>query len=446
MARFFCTVLLVFSFFAPEPVVLWGEHLLPETGILHPLSAPEKGDIPRSALLPEQSHKGIQTYTLEPPAHDLITYYFRKHTTEEGRAYLGTVLRRAQPYKDFIISRIEYYDMPRELLFLPIVESAYYIKAVSRSGAAGLWQFMLNSISPYGMSVNEWVDERRDFWKSTEASLQKLAYNYSYLGDWYLALAAYNCGLGKVRRTIEKTGIRDYWELIEGGYLPSETAHYIPKFLAIAGICSYPGRYGLEPEWDTSYKWVRIPLERALDIRLLASAAAIPLDILKAGNAELNYPVTPPGDSNYFLKVPDVYSDAVKEVLSTDENRLMRFYVYTIRSGDTLYELSRHYRVSVDMIERYNQGIQPKALRIGQRVLIPTIHDVSPYPGKTRTGNQGLRLKEISFTGKYTVKKGDTLWAIARRYRISPEDLADANMMRLDTTIHEGLLLKVPEE
>lgn len=160
------------------------------------------------------------------------------------------------PFLGFIRRRLEEKALPWELAFLPAVESAFRTRAVSPSAAVGLWQFMMNSIGPYDMAVDRWRDDRRDFWRATEGALEKLKYNYSVLGDWYLALAAYNCGLGRVTRTIESTGIKDYWELRTKGLLPRETRDYVPRFLAVAHLLGHPGRLRLplswEPPWNGS--------------------------------------------------------------------------------------------------------------------------------------------------------------------------------------------------
>ena len=425
------------SFFIPPGI--FGEALTPK--ILPEISSFDFTENKTETLPILQSLRSHEVFSRTLAEHPRISHYIELYTGEKWALWLEGILKRAFPYRHHIVLTCSTLGLPRELQFLPIVESAYNIKAVSRSGAAGLWQFMLNSIAPYDIQINEWLDERRDFWKSTEAALKKLEYNYTILDDWLLALAAYNCGLGRMTRLIKSTGIDDFWKLSEGEYLPYETAEYIPKFLALSIICSYPGRYGLSVTWDTPIVWDRLALSQAVDLSLLAEKSEIPLSLLKQGNAELKYSVTPPGDANYFLKVPAEYSDVLKETLENTKLKLMRFYVYSIKSGDTLYDLSNHYGVSVPMIQNYNPRIKPRSLRIGQRIVIPSLKDVPPYQGKAK-GTSSDQL--LTFSDTYTVKKGDTLWGIALRYSISPEDLAERNMLTLETTIHSGLVLKVP--
>ncbi len=175
---------------------------------------------------------------LEIPDNALIRKYRKQYTTADGIKYLSSVMRRSGPYRDFIVEEIRRQDAPECLLYLPVIESGFSVGAISRSGATGIWQFMRNSVGGYGIRINEWMDERRDPWLATAAAVKKLKDNYRELKDWNLALAAYNCGLGAVRKAIKKSGSRDYWYLCEKGYFKPETVHYVPKFLAIAEILS----------------------------------------------------------------------------------------------------------------------------------------------------------------------------------------------------------------
>jgi membrane-bound lytic murein transglycosylase D len=146
---------------------------------------------------------------------ELTRRYIAQYSSPGGVAWLNGIIRRGSPYIPFIREEIERRGLPPELLYLPVIESGYNPRAVSRSGAAGLWQFMKNSMGPFGMTVTELVDERMDFWKSTQGALSKLEENYRHFGDWALALAAYNTGLGGVNRVVQRTGVRDYWALCE---------------------------------------------------------------------------------------------------------------------------------------------------------------------------------------------------------------------------------------
>jgi membrane-bound lytic murein transglycosylase D len=345
-------------------------------------------------------------------------------------------MERASPYLGFIREEIERRGLPEELLYLPVIESGYVPTAKSRSGAVGLWQFMRNSIAPFNMRVDDWVDERMDFWKSTQGALQKLEENYRALGNWPLALAAYNSGLGGINQVLRRSGARDYWELSRKKLLRTETIHYVPKLLAAAHILSQPRKYGLEL-WGESPRWTRIPVDKTVDLGLLAREAGIDPELLARGNRELLYGISPPLPG-YFLKIPAEQAEPVEQALRRDGVDLVQHYYHTIRYGDTLSALALHYGVSVSLIEKTNPGIKTRALQIGSRLKIPALKKgINPYTA----GYQG---RGESFDGSYQVKKGDTLWSIALEYHTDPLDLAQANNMELSGILREGRILKVP--
>jgi membrane-bound lytic murein transglycosylase D len=365
----------------------------------------------------------------------LTLHYLDQYSSPAGLAWLKAVMERASPYLGFIREEIEKRGLPEELLYLPVIESGYVPTAKSRSGAAGLWQFMRNSITPFNMRVDDWVDERMDFWKSTQGALRKLEENYQTLGDWPLALAAYNTGLGGINQVRRRNGGGDYWELSRRKLLRTETIHYVPKLLAVAGILSQPRKYGLVA-WPESPRWTRIPVDKIVDLGLLARAAGIDPEVLDRGNRELLYHISPPV-SGYLLKVPVENSEQVERALKQGGVELIQHYYHTVRYGDTLSALALHYGVTVALIERTNPGIKSTALRIGSRLKIPALKEVNPYTPRRPAAGE-------SFQGNYLVQKGDTLWSIALKYGTDPLDLAQANNMELSGILREGRTLKVP--
>jgi len=367
----------------------------------------------------------------------LTQQYIRQYSSAGGLSWLVAVMERGSPYLAFIRKEIERLNMPEELLFLPVIESGYLSTAVSRSGAVGLWQFMKNSIGPFDMKVDDWMDERRDFWKSTLGALRKLEENYKYYGDWPLALAAYNMGLGGLNRVIQQSGIKDYWTLSEKKLLRTETIHYVPKLLATAHVLSNLRQYGIEPRWPEDPKWERMAIDRSVDLRLLEEAAGMNSGELLKANRELVYNVTPPG-KGYYLKVPGKDSKNIALALSRNDLPLLQYYYHTIRSGDTLLALALHYGISVNQILAANPGVEERFLRIGNRLLIPTLKETAPYQ------RQGPSMENLTFGGTHLVKRGETLWSIALAYEVDPEVLAEANDMALNDILREGKILKTP--
>jgi len=408
------------------------------------LSAPVKGagrTVFRKALSqvlpPLQGHRGPLLFSIDIPDNEIVAGYISHYLTE-GRRVIEVNLKRSPFYRRFIAARIDFLALPGELFFVPAVESTFYNRAVSRSGAVGLWQFMQNTAVHFNLLNNNWIDERRDFWKASIAALKKLEENYDYFADWHLALAAYNCGSGKLRRLIRESGISDFWILRKKGLLPVETADYVPKFLALAHICSYPGRYGFNLNWEPSPIWERTLLKHSIDLGLLAGAAGIGLEHLKEANAELKYSVTPAYPAGYWLKYPEKYKDVILKALNDPKIKLMDFHLHTIRSGDTLYALSLYYQATVAMIKSCNPGLDPLVLPLGRNLKIPAMPGVSlkHYSEKRAAGEM--------LTGAYEIKKGDTLWSVGRFFQITPEELALQNGLKLKAVILPGQIIKVP--
>lgn len=311
---------------------------------------------------------------IDYPEHELILKYHNEFNSDFGEKLLTQILTSAEPYRAFIREKLVENDLPLCLEFLPVIESNYNIKAVSKSGAVGLWQFMENSISGL-LTKNSWVDERKDPWRSTEAAIKKLKENYDYFGDWALALAAYNMGLGGLSRKIKSTGCKTYWELIDGGHLKSETTNYVPKFLAIADLITNAEYYGLElPEYnpEKSYEVEIVDLSFQISLEQLSSVSKVSVKTLQALNPGLLYSVTP-YTNNYGLRVFSSDKEKILSALATlkplDAN------IYTVEKGDTLWGISRRYGLTVDALCKANNIKENQILRIGTRLVLPIVKE-----------------------------------------------------------------------
>jgi len=381
----------------------------------------------------------------ESLSQPLTAFYIEKYSSAGGIAWINSIIKNGSIYLPYVKDEIVQRGLPPELAYLPFIESGYMSTARSKSGATGLWQFMMNSIAPFSIKVNDLLDERRDFRKSTVAALQKLTENYRTLGDWYLALAAYNAGLGAVSRAVKKTNIRDYWLLCNKKEFKQETAHYVPKFLAVSYILSRPRQFGLD-YWPETIEWTTIKPGKQVSLDIIARETGIDRNLLHRLNPELLYSITP-ADKNYELKIPPAHTETVAGLLEREDAILLRYYRYQIQYGDTLSALSRHYGVSIDMIEQYNPGIAHRYLKIGEAVIIPAFKDIAPYNGGSYTGGTNTVAKgqgNGEFNGTHLVSKGDTLWSLAIRYHVDPQVLASENNMELNQILSIGKALKVP--
>ena len=398
--------------------------------------------IPHSSLL--IPHSLLTPEALNQP---LTQYYIERYSSSGGIAWINSIINNGSIYLPYVKEEIARRGLPPELAYLPFIESGYVGTARSKSGATGLWQFMMNSIAPFNIKVNDLIDERRDFRKSTVAALQKLAENYHALGDWPLALAAYNAGMGAVSRAVKGANVKDYWLLCDKKLLRNETVHYVPKFLAVSYILAHPRQFGVD-YWPATTEWTTIKPGKQVSLDIIAQEAGFDRGLLHRLNTELLHGITPP-DAGYELKIPPAYAEAVAGLLAREDLKLLRYYRYQIRYGDTLSALSRHYGVSVDMIDQYNPGIKNRILKIGETVIIPAFKETAPYTGSTPAVGANVpaqpgAMRQGAFGGTHLVVKGDTLWSLAIRYQVDPQVLAAENGMDFDQILSIGKVLKVP--
>ena len=389
------------------------------------------------------TNSSIKGFMLEFNDHKVVKHFKDQYTTEKGKRYLEATMKRSVPYRQFIEEQLRKEELPRELLFLPVIESGYHSKAVSKAGAVGIWQFMRNSVGGYNIRIDDWIDERQDPWKASIAAVKKLKWNFKYYEDWCLALAAYNCGVGSLNKAIKKAGKKDYWYLADNGFLAKETRLYVPKFLAVSDILSNSEEHGID--WGESEDIAEtniIEIKQSIDLSLLAQELGVSPSELSSLNPSLKFNITPP-NVKYLLRVPSKQWEACKSVLS-QKKLLLKYYKYKIRSGDNLSSLANHYGVSIKTILKYNSSIKnSNALRIGQEVIIPAIKKVEQYAPFQASSNSSAH-SVPNFTGRYVVKKGDSLWSIANAYNIRVEVLARGNGMGLNDVLSLGKVLRVP--
>lgn len=369
----------------------------------------------------------------------LVDKFHDQYLSPYGKKWLESVMTSSVSYRGYVQKTLKEHNMPLCLQYLPVIESSYKISALSKSGAYGLWQFMKNSVSPFNMTINSWLDERKDPWISTDAAIKKLQENYNYLGNWELALAAYNSGLGAINRIVTKTGSKNFWYLAKNGYLKEETKNYVPKFLAIASILTNKEYYDLtfpEPDsTDKSINFEEIIVQTSIDLSLLAKETNISLDDLSFYNPSLFYSVTPPS-SKYKLRIPRGEKANVQQVLSNSSIPLLHYTIYSVKSGDSLYALSQHYGLTVDEIKKVN-SLHSSVIKIGQKLMIPAIKKVGDFK------NNKFAEKAV-FNGTYKVTQKDTLWSISLKYNVQVEELASENNMQINDVLRIGTVIKVP--
>ena len=355
-----------------------------------------------------------------PSLESVINGYLKNR-----RNTLSKLMALSDYYFPMFEEQLDRYGLPLEMKYLAIVESALDPRAVSRVGATGLWQFMFSTGKMFGLDVNSYVDERSDPIMATEAASKYLFSLYNSLEDWDLALAAYNSGPGNVAKAIRRSGgKKNYWNI--RSFLPRETAGYVPAFLATMYIFEYAEEHGFKSDGPqipyVATDTVRV--KKMITFDQIAEITSIPKSEIEYLNPSYKLGIIPViKDENYVLRLPidqigkfvaneeAIYAYAEKKLNErekpldevVDQPSRIR---YRVRSGDYLGKIAEKYGVGVSQIKRWN-GLRSNRLRVGQRL---TIHPRKPVGGssKTTTSNNGVKM--------YTVKNGDSLWSISRKF------------------------------
>ena len=287
----------------------------------------DEEDLARQREFIEKKQKKIirNTGGVEIPntkyAQNMIHDYIARYMTNFGKQNLYKILDDAEIYRLYVRQQLKKRNMPAILEYLPVVESEYKAVAKSRSGARGMWQFMENSMSPF-LKKNEWFDERLDPWKSTDAALSKLQDNYRIFKDWPLAIAAYNCGAGAMRRALNKSKVKTFWYLAEHKMIPEESIQYVPKLLAITEIAEHGDEYKVtlpslnESPYFADFDYVTT--RTSISLERLAGEIRLDYDTLKKLNTALLKDKTPPAE--YSLRLPSGMKMSTKEALRKIEN------------------------------------------------------------------------------------------------------------------------------
>ena len=388
----------------------------------------------------DQIPRNFIARSIEVPDHPSIAAYAEKFSSGQWRPWLESVIERGSFYALHIIEQIESRQLPPELLYLPVIESEYFNNAISPAGAVGLWQLMKGTAQFYGLVIDDIIDERRDFWKATHVALSILESNYKEFGNWSLALASYNSGLGRVRKAVRIAGKKDFWYLRERGLLPAETNEFVPRFFGLVeAMKNYPiTNYPLSKDL---HHWRRVSVPGSIELQQLAKLTGIPADVLELANAELFYGLTPDQSHtiDYQIKIPAKRYERLVAVIRDPDNVLVRIYRHTIRSGDTMSELAEVFGISVPLIQQYNTSVDPRRMRVGVGLHIPLVGGFEPD-----SVNLSNVVETRAFDTIYNVVRGDSLWAISLMYRTTVEALASANGSNPNEVLYAGQELRVP--
>ncbi len=354
----------------------------------------------------------------------------------------GLYLARKGKYEKMILEKLREAKMPRDLIYLALIESGMNPNAYSRARAVGMWQFISSTAKMYDLEVSHWVDERRNPEKSTDAALRYLSDLHEQFGSWYLAAAAYNGGPGRISRGLARVDGGTFWDLADARLLRSETTNYVPKLIAATIIGEDPERYGfgaIAPEAELSYEVVRIPEATSFDV--LAEAIGTDESTLRELNPEFPQRVTPPTRAVEFRVPVGLSSDFETRYAAIPADKRISFTYHVVTRGQTLSQIASRYGVSVSALQSANGNVHPRRLRIGQRLVIPNPARVASRGGSGSAAGSAARETPRGPT-TVVVRRGDTLWSIARRYSVSTRDIMDWNGLR-SSVIRPGDRLEI---
>jgi membrane-bound lytic murein transglycosylase D len=423
--------------------------------LLPPPSLPSAFEDPDDVPLPdkdlwERIRMGFALEALESPlvAENEAWYASRPE-------YIKRFVDRGSLYLHHIVEQVEKRGMPSEIALLPVVESAFVPKANSRAKASGLWQFIPSTGKNYGLTQDWWRDNRRDVVAATDAALNYLQRLHDMFGTWELALAAYNCGEGCVSRAIawnQRKGLpTDYLSL---GRLPNETRNYVPRLVAVKNIVLSPPSYGIELESvpDTPY-FTAVKSPPKIDVKVAAKLAGMTEEDFIALNPSHNKPVAVAQAAGTLI-VPRDKADAFESNLAAYDQPLVSWTTYQARKGESLDAIARKHGLTAGQLRLANDSLKLDKrgrLRAGGPVLVPM----------TKTGAKAAKLAQVApvrvaaagpmpvrvhaaAARHHVVRGGDSLYAIARRYGTTVEELAELNGLSAASMLRPGQKLNLP--
>ena len=365
-------------------------------------------------------------------------YQLRRHD------WFQEALDRSGYYRPMIEEIFAEEEMPLDLLYLAMVESAFKSRAMSRAGARGIWQFIRGTGRRYDLKQDFWVDDRFNPEKATRAAARHLKDLYEQFGDWYLVMAAYNSGSRRVERAIRRTGSRDFWVHAKRRVLPRETRSYVPLILAAIVIAKNPEEYGFELPTTTPLEYDVVRVEYPVDLATAAKSAGVSVDDMKFLNPELRRWVTPLDSKNYALRVPRGTIEVFRTALANiPEAERVRFGTHVVRRGDTLSQIASRYGTTINALTAANDISRRSLIHPGQVLTVP----VPPGTGAQRI-RAVQRREAVAENGQevYVVQQGDTLGEISTSFNMSLRLLRDLNGLRpRSTRIYPGQRLVVTE-
>ena len=407
------------------------EQLLHVTTFLSPEELKTTYDAVKTSLA--QVNLGFEVET-----NDAVLAYVNAFQTKL-HDWFARALARGQQHVSKMQQIFRDEGVPPSLVYLAIVESAFNSDAVSRAKAVGMWQFIAGTAQRYGLTVDFWEDQRRDPEKAGRAAAQYLKDLHGMFGDWQLALAAYNCGEGKIQKFKNHSPAGDFWKARNSRFLRRETREYVPAILAAILIANDPKAYGFEaPAGDPPSDTAAVTISEATDLRVLAKCAQVPVETLQSLNPSLRRLMTPPRP--FELKIPaSSLQDFQARLDAVPPEEKIAVAMHTVARGESLATIARAYKTSPEAIRLANR-MPSRRVAVGQALVVPlgaAASDPSLYGEDGRWKGRGTKV--------YKVRSGDSLYSISRRTGVPVADLRSLNHLSGDS-LRPGQRLVLSEE
>lgn len=376
-----------------------------------------------------QADSGI-VYDLPVEINDLVLLHLRTFK-ERIPSTFARWLERKGKWEDMITQELAAAGMPKDLLYLSMIESGFNPRATSPAAAAGIWQFIPSTGRRFGLRIDRYVDERRDPVKSTRAAIQYLSFLYQMYGDWRLAMASYNCGEACVGRAVRRAGHNDYWNIV----LPRETRHYVPKVFAAAILGKNPKAHGFDVQPWAPIVYDTFAIEGGLTFEQIGNSLGVPAESLAVLNPALTRGTTPPVRDNWVLHLPvgtrerfaSVAGDLERSYKAPEPQK----FAYKVRRKESLASIAARYGVAVSELKRWNRiSSKTRTVRAGRRLVIwgdmPGMGVAVKEP-PLRSRGDGIPERKTWTVKSHKVRRGDTYASVARRYGVTVEQLSSWN-------------------
>lgn len=390
--------------------------------------------------------QAIPKYDLPQSKHPSVGKWI-KFLQGRGREWFEIWLARSTRYVPLFYEVLEAYKLPKDLIFLAMVESGFSPRAFSSAAASGPWQFVPSTAKRYGLRVGFWVDERRDFHKSSEAAARHLKWLYSRYGDWHLAMAAYNAGAGRVSKALKRSRTKSFWKLYNSSYIRRQTKQYVPKILAASILSKAPEKYGFSSiRYQPLMRYDTIEVSVATSLATVGKACGgLSAEVLEELNPSLRVSVTPPSEV-WPIRVPPGMAGACEQGLGALPEELQHtFRYYQTSYGESVEDIAKKFKTSPEAILEFHGVAKGETLGDYPEMAVPIKSQyaeefaiILPKPRERSARYQASTARLVN----YKVLRGDSLWSIARRYSTSIKVLQQLNGLKEGQNLIVGQMLR----